>query len=353
MYENKEGCMKIIISVVFILMFNCLWAQGVAPSDWGLQAYHMKDAHLGDINYYVTKKGIDQEKPLLFVVSGTRGLPTMLVVQSGDKSLQLGTIPPDQIQSFANQFHVAFIGKAGTPFCDTMMVEEINPYKNLEDYQPSAEYVQKCGMEWELQASSMVIDSLFRMLPTSKKIIAMGFSEGGLLVPRLASENKRITHLVSVVSTGLNQFYSSIINRRIDAATGAMTHQEAQDAVDSLFAVYEKIYRDPNSTDKWYDGHPYKRWGSFCNYIPLVNLIQLDIPILYINGSIDRSSPILQADYIKLEFIRLGKNNLTYKVLPGVEHSLYEVVKDEAGNEQAVSRRKEAFKIIADWIAVN
>ncbi|MCJ7811829.1 hypothetical protein MUP95_00730 [bacterium] len=199
--------------------------------------------------------------------------------------------------------------------------------KNLEEYQPSEEYIKKCGMEWEVQASIIIIDSLCRMLPNSgNKIIAMGFSEGGILVTKLAAENKKITHLVSVVSTGLNQFYSSIINLRMDEAIGKMTHQETQAAIDSLFAVYKKIYSDPYNTEKWYYGHPYKRWGSFCNFIPLENLVKLDIPIYYINGSIDRSSPILQADYIMLEFLRLGKTNLTYTVLPGVEHSLYEVI---------------------------
>ena len=55
----------------------------------------------------------------------------MLVVQSGAQSTQLGTVPPDQIFSFVEKFHVAFISKAGTPFCDTFMVEEINPIANF------------------------------------------------------------------------------------------------------------------------------------------------------------------------------------------------------------------------------
>lgn len=345
--------MKTIIFLIPLFIIQNAFAQGVAPKDWGLKEFHIKDAQLGDINFYVTEKGIDQEKPLLFIVSGCRGLPTMLVVQCGEKSIQLGTVPPDQIKYFSDQFHVVFIGKAGTPFCDTVRVEEINPMKNLEDYHPSKEYIQKCGMEWEVQASSMVIDSLCSMLPNSgNKVIAMGFSEGGRLVTRLAAENKKITHLVCVISGGLNQFYSSIINRRMDEATGKMTHHEAQAAVDSLFAVYKKIYSDPHNTGKWYYGHPYQRWGSFCSDIPLEHLVKLDIPIFFLNGSADRSTPILQADYIMLEFLRLGKTNLAYHVLPGTEHSLYEVVV-EGGKEKAISHRDEAFKMVLDWIASN
>jgi hypothetical protein len=345
--------MKTITLLISLCLVQNLFAQGILPSDWGLRAFQIKDKKLGQVDFYVTENGLDQKKPLVFMVSGCRGLPIMLVVQTGEKSIQLGTVPPDQIKYCSEKFHVALISKAGTPFCDTLSTEEISPIKNLEEYQPSAEYIQKCGMEWEVQASSLVIDSLCNMLPIlGNKIIAMGFSEGGRIAVRLADENKRITHLVSAINGGLNQFYSSIINKRIDAAAGKITHREAQADIDSLFNIYEKIYNDPHSTEKWYYGHPYKRWGSFCTDIPLNHLVKLDIPILFINGSTDRNTPVMEADYVKLEFLRLGKTNLTYQVLPGVDHSFYEVVV-ENGKEMGISHRQEAFKMIIDWIESN
>jgi len=345
--------MKIFTSLFFIFFIQGLFAQGVLPADWGLKAFQISDPKLGEIKYYVTEKGIDQDKPILFIVSGTRGLPTMLVVQSGDQSIQLGTNPPDQIFYFADQYHVAFISKAGTPFCDTLVAEEINPMQNFEDYQPSEEYIQKCGLDWEVEASMVALDALKKQLPNSeKRVIAVGISEGGQLVPRLADEYDGITHLVGVVTTGLNQFYSSIINKRMDAAMGNITHQEAQDVIDSLFAVYRQIYSDPESTEKWYYGHPYKRWGSYCTDIPLEHLVKLDIPILYVKGTADRNSPVLQSDYIKLEFIRLGKTNLTYTVLPGVDHWLMETIESDEGREH-ISHREDVFGAISDWIKEN
>ena len=131
-----------------------------------------------------------------------------------------------------------------------------------------------------------------------------------------------------------------------------MTHQESEALIDSLFVTYGKIYHDPSSTDKWYYGHPYKRWGSFCTEIPLDHLVKLDIPILWLNGSASRNTPVLEADDIRLEFLRLGKTNLTYKVLPGADHSLYEVVMED-GKEKGISHREEAFKMITSWIETN
>lgn len=345
--------MKTLSTCLLLFTLSPLFCQGVHPEDWGLQAFQIHDPELGEIHYYVTADGLEEDKPLLFMVSGTRGLPVMLVVQSGEQSIQLGTFPPDQITSFSKEFHVAFIGKVGTPFSDTLKVAEINPMQNLEDYPPSEEYIQHCGMDWEIEASKLALDALVKMLPnSSRKVIALGISEGGQLVPRLVNEYDRITHLVGVVTTGLNQFYSSIINRRMDAAAGIKTHQEAQNEIDSLFAIYRSIYSDPESTRKWYYGHPYKRWGSYCSDIPLDHLVKLDIPILYLKGTADRNSPVLQSDYIMLEFIRLGKTNFTYKVYPGADHWFSEVVESD-GERKRISHRAEAFSAISDWIDKN
>jgi hypothetical protein len=344
---------RIVTLFISLFIVQSLFAQSISPSSWGLKSYQIEDKELGQINFYVSENGIDREKPLIFMVSGCRGLPVMLVVQTEKKSTKIGTIPPDQINFCAENYHVVFISKAGTPFCDTLFTQEISPMENLEEYHPSEEYIQKSGMEWEVQASSLVIDSICRILPVAdNKIIAMGFSEGGRIVTRLAAENDKITHLISLINGGLNQFYSSIINNRMDAAAGKISHQEAQKNIDDLFDIYEKIYLDPNSTEKWYYGHPYKRWASFCTDIPLDHLVKLNIPILFLNGSADRNTPVLEADYIKLEFLRLGKKNLSYKVLPGVDHSLYEVVV-ENGKEKGISHRTETFNMIVDWIDKN
>jgi hypothetical protein len=50
--------------------------------------------------------------------------------------------------------------------------------------------------------------------------------------------------------------------------------------------------------------------------------------------------------------LRLGKTNLTYRVLPDCDHWLYEVV-EEDGKEKRVSRRDEVFKMANDWIMSN
>ena len=70
----------LLLLISFFISLN-VCAQGVNPGDWGLKQFHMEDEQLGDIYFYVTEEGIDEEKPLLFMVIGCGGLPTMVVAQ--------------------------------------------------------------------------------------------------------------------------------------------------------------------------------------------------------------------------------------------------------------------------------
>ena len=154
------------------------------------------------------------------------------------------------------------------------------------------------------------------------KIVAYGYSEGGQVVPTLAVDDKRITHIISVVGSGLNQFYDSIVGWRIKAAKGEITQQRAQDSIDACFKQINDIYRHPNSTMLEYNGHSYKRWASFGQSAPFEKLRKLNIPIYMIVSTADNHSPIYGLDYVKLEFIRLGKTNLTYDPCVGCDHFL-------------------------------
>jgi pimeloyl-ACP methyl ester carboxylesterase len=342
--------MKYLTTICLMFILMGLYGQGMYPEDWGLKAFQIQDPEMGTLNYYVSQDGLDEDRAILLLVTGVRGLPFMLLVETLETSTQFGSFPPNQLTAFADDYHVVLVGKPGTPFSDTLQADEINPMKNLEAYEPSAEYIANCGMEWEIAASTKVIDHVLEQLPNaSGKLIALGVSEGGQLVPRLAHECDRVTHLVSLSSTSLNQFYSSIINRRMDAAAGIITHQEAQEAIDTLFAAYRDVYSDPESTERWYYGHPYKRWGSFCSDIPLEHMLQLDIPILQVKGTEDRNSPVLHTDYLRLEFLRHGKDNLTCKVVPGMNHWLMGSVEKD-GEREHVFYTEEIYSFINTWI---
>jgi len=296
-----------------------LFAQPKTPDEYGLKQFCLKDKSLGEINFYITKNGIEKNKPLLILLDGSGHLPIYLLLKKNDgKSKIMGTIP-FRYNKLSKNYHVVLISKPGTPFLDSI---QVNTYEHYSDnYKPSKEYTEKLSLEWRVNSTSKIIDYLLRKIKIKEnEIIAIGYSEGGQVVPKLALENPKVTKIVNIVGGGLNQFYDFITAERLKAQKGIITADQAQSKIDSLNLKFKEIYNNPNETNKFWLGHTYKRWASFCKDIPLENMRKLDIPILVIANGNDENSPISGLDYIKLDFIRENKTNLTYKVYPNCDH---------------------------------
>jgi dienelactone hydrolase len=333
---------KLLLILIFGFLISNLNAQPKTPSEYGLKSFCIKDKSLGEINFYVTKNEIKEAKPLLIILDGSGHIPIYSLLKNDDgKSQIIGTIP-FRYNKLSKNYHVVLISKPGTPFIDSL---EVNSYQQfLKDYKPSKEYTEKLSLEWRVSSASKVIDYLSKKINIKEKeIIAIGYSEGGHVVSKLALENKRVTKIVSIVGGGLNQFYDFITAERLKAQKGIISPEQAQSKIDSLNFKFKDIYENPNKTNKFWLGHTYKRWASFCKDIPLENMRKLDIPILVIANGNDENSPISGLDYIKLDFLRENKTNLTYKVYPNCDHWFI---------DQKTKNRKmgEMIEYVINWI---
>ena len=108
---------------------------------------------------------------------------------------------------------------------------------------------------------------------------------------------------------------------------GELSATEAQNKLDTLYSGLDSIYKFPNSTDKYFNGDTYK-WNYAINKPPIDNLLQLKIPIYLTIGSHDDKVPVEASDFIKAEFIRHQKTNLTYKVYINSNHNYLETTPD-------------------------
>ena len=310
---------KIFIISLIVFLTSNIFAQYLTPDEYGLKHYCIKDKKLGKVNFYVTKNGIEKEKPLLILLDGSSNLPIYSLLKKDNGNSTIISTIPFNYRKLSEKFHVVLISKPGTPFLDSLQVNSFEQF--AEKYKPSKEYNEKLSLEWRVNSANKVIKYLLKKLKIkNKEVIVIGYSESGQVVPKLATKNKRITKIVSIVGGGLNQFYDFIITERLKAEKGKITNEQAQNNIDSLYLKFKEIYDNPDATDKFWLGHTYKRWNSFSKDIPLENMLKLDIPVLIIASGKDENSPILGLDYIKLEFTRKGKRNLTYKVYPNCDH---------------------------------
>ncbi len=69
-------------------------------------------------------------------------------------------------------------------------------------------------------------------------------------------------------------------------------------------------------------------------------------------GTKDYTSPILGLDYIKLEFMRLGKTNLTYDVMVNCNHAMMEKTIID-GKDKYIEHLDEIYDRILKWLGIN
>jgi pimeloyl-ACP methyl ester carboxylesterase len=177
----------------------------------------------------------------------------------------------------------------------------------------------------------------------------IGHSEGSQVAPAVAVENRKVTHVISMMGNSLNQLYDFLIQERINVEKGTITALKAQQNIDSLYHEYEKIYSEPNSVDKTWFGETYYKWTSFTLKSPIEYMLELDVPILYIGGGLDSNQSVINMDFARLEFLRKGKRNLTYKVFPNYDHYFQEKNRSD-GKIEYIDRIDDVNDFVFEWI---
>ena len=283
-------------------------------------------------------------KPLLIYLDGSGNFPIYFKTKSGNYS----TSVPLDIKKYAKDFHVVLISKPDIPFKDSLQTSP----SGRRYYPESSLYTQLYSLDWRAEAASEAIKFFLKKIPVDKReIIVMGYSEGSQVAPKVAVINKSVTHVVCIVGNVMNQLYDFLINTRLDVERNIISAEEGQTIIDSLYKEYEKIYADPSSVyKKWY-GETYLKWSSFTQTTPLENMLKLKIPILYVAAGKDNNQTIIDMDYAKLEFIRQGKKNLTYKVYPGCNHYFQEQQLID-GKTISIDRNDEVHQFAIDWITL-
>jgi predicted esterase len=301
---------SLLLSSFFLLNF-CL-AQ--SSKDFGFINHQIVDNKLGIINFYLSDTLHKQKKPLLIYLDGSGNNPlAYFKLDTNGKLLRYSGIPMN-IKALKLKYHILLIGKTNVAFAKELSDTSSNNFDSI--------YNKNNNCDWRVSAASKAIDFVFKNYNVDKtKVIVLGFSEGGQVAPRVAVENKKITHCIAFVGGGLNQFFDEIIKNRMLSVKGDLSQEESQKKIDSLFLDFENIYKNPNSTNLFWFGHPYKRWSSY-TLIPTIEYIKkLTIPIYIAQGTEDSNTNVLSSDYTRLEFLRLNKHNLTFKNYAGFDHS--------------------------------
>jgi pimeloyl-ACP methyl ester carboxylesterase len=296
------------------------------PEKQGLQEYLIP--YKGDsIRFYIYNPDSSVKSKVFLYLQGSGDLP--MVNGDDNEACCYSNYPKKLMKAFPADYAFVYIQKVGLPYYT----------RNLNNYEPGADFVKRNNVLDRAYVADKVVNYILKKIcPAAKTVAVLGHSEGSDVAAKLAAINNRVSHLCFASGNATPEFFNSILLIRRQMLKGELSDIEAQNKLDALYLGLDSVYKFPNSTDKYFNGDTYK-WNYSINHPPIDNLLQLKIPIYLTIGSRDDKVPVEASDFIKAEFIRHQKTNLTYKVYTNCNHNYTEIL----GDNKKIDRWNELF----------
>ena len=178
----------------------------------------------------------------------------------------------------------------------------------------------------------------------TRSLAVLGFSEGGMVAPIVASRSAKIGWLATGGSGGMPQSEEFLIFNERGVAPYATLFTREQ-----LLQTYTAIKADPENVNKEFFGHSYRYWSSHLFHDPLPVYAQLTIPIVAAMGENDDSVPIESGRKLRAYFSARPEKSFTFIEYRNAGHALQAPDKNHlpdyvAGLAQWFKRKHDHFK---------
>ncbi len=290
-------------SIILVAIAGCMSFQRLTYmySDEALKpkVHHYKDG--GESIYYDFNVGSVSAETFIFFYGGS-GCPSWKAVM------------PGYVEGLSVPAKVFVLNKRFVSDRSTGMFgcgKQFHEYNNLK--------------QWISDYSDFILTQIKKAEHPPKKVVLVGVSEGAVPAVRVATELPVITHLAIVGYGG----YTMRTSLKTLCKKGSISF--------NADIGWKKIQNKPNSIDDMWYGNTYHWWSETMDYDPMPYFLRLDIPILVGMGEDDKSVPVESAYYLKSEFQRAGKENLTLKVYPQADHRL---------SDGDISYRQDFFSVL-------
>ncbi len=265
------------------------------------------------IRYYAHQKRNSTPSKVVIYLQGTTPVPEPFfeIKKIKEGYSYLSYFPQDYLH-LNDDYIFVIIGLPATPVIKGHGQIDLEKYNKLN------------SLDYRVFCANSVISHITKNLFTPKKLIVYGHSEGAFVAPKLATVNKKITHLGVWGGSALPDFFDFILFNRKANLKGEQSDSITQKNISQLIKQFQGIIKDSLNTvpsnKNEFSEYPNKRWWSYAE--PTINhLVKIDIPIYIQVGTEDESSPIESNYLIPLEFARLDKKNLSFNVCVGCDHS--------------------------------
>ncbi len=184
--------------IIFSILLNINPAFSKPSLDFGFREFKINTKN-DIINYYVSSFNNDftEKKPLFIYIQGSGPAP-IYEYEDGQFFNSL-LVDPAKVN---RDYYYVVITKPDIPFFSGEKGKSIEEYK---------EYNRKLSFEYRVNQTIKVINELSKFSWVDKsKIVLVGQSEGGNIVPKVAYLSNKVTHLVCLSVGAVNQMYDTV-----------------------------------------------------------------------------------------------------------------------------------------------
>lgn len=328
---------KIFTAYLILLLTIGCRAQNIPTKTEIVKHYGFEQKSIQDNNekivFYTYKKGEQAKTKLIVYLQGSDPSPQFSYRIKDDKIQKLCWLN-GEFNSITEDYLYVVIEKIG-----------FEKVINEDDIPKPKIYQEKNSLENRVSRANSVIEHLTKK-NVFEKVIVYGHSEGAPVGAKLATVNNKITHLGFWAGNALPDYYDFILENRIEFYKGSISDSVAQSRIDKNINGFKEVVKDSLSTSG--NGYTNLRWWSYSEP-PINNLLKIEIPIYVQVASLDKSAPIESSYLIPLEFARLNKTNLTYKVCVGCDHGFSKT----SSNGKVEQKWKDIFEDFISWTEKN
>jgi len=202
------------------------------------------------------------------------------------------------------------------------------PVDPIEDC--SAEYYANNTISQRVDDAVQVLEELQSRQIWNGDLALFGGSSGGAVVSILSARLPD-TDAVVVFSAGAGQTLAESITQIVPQGVAAMLEQQ-----------FDRVGSDPDSIEIL-SGNSFRWWADIMDRRVSDDLLVSSAPILVVQGTLDRSSPVASARATRDAFEAAGDTRLTYWELEGLDHHMV----DTSG----ASHMPETLNAVVQWIS--
>ncbi|MFN8005184.1 MAG: alpha/beta fold hydrolase [Acidobacteriota bacterium] len=151
------------------------------------------------------------------------------------------------------------------------------------------------------------------------KTLVAGHSEGGIIAARVAAENAAITHVASLAGGGPTQLFDLVEFARQNPPPQPAGSPDAgtTDPGQRIYDAWQQIQADPDSTEKFFMAHPYRRWSSFMKSSVAEELLKSRAKIYLAQGTQDKAVVVTGFDVLRAQLVTKGRDVRVERIAGG------------------------------------